>query len=58
MAWYIQSAGGIKATTRNTLASKIIIQIQRRDEEFARQKKYKEFIATKPALQRMLEEFV
>ena len=45
-------------TTKNTLPSKALIQIQWRDQKFTDKQKLREFITTKPDLQQMLKELL
>ena len=44
-----------KYAAENTLSSKAIIQNRRKNKEFPRQAKLKEFVNTKPALQEILK---
>ena len=50
----IQCAELDKSATKNYLSSKSVIQNRRRDKEFPRQQKLKEFMTAKPTLQEIL----
>ena len=45
----------MKYAAKNALSSKPVTQNRRRDEEFPRESKTKEFVTTKPALQEILK---
>ena len=53
VAGYSQFAESEKYAAKNTLSLKAVIQKRRRDKKFPRQK-LKEFVTTKPALQKIL----
>ena len=50
--------GGKKSTTKITLSSKELIQMQKRNQSFTDKQKIREFSTTKPALQQMLKELL
>lgn len=55
MECYIQNVEILKPPAKNILSSKVILQIRREIKVFPEKQELREFIATRPTLQEMLE---